>query len=160
MVIDNNDSRTFRPVAIITVEKAEINASGSFRISNQCWKNNLYVMRSEIINYPPAANNSLKRNSLLLIKLPWIEWSLWRIQNEILTLTRAYKCKLWTNKLLEASGVKLNSVLENVNDKEKLQTRKAVVSSPNGGEMAASQMRIKMSNSNNSQRITVPAMQK
>ena len=26
MVIDNNDSRTFRPVAIMTVGKAEINA--------------------------------------------------------------------------------------------------------------------------------------
>ena len=34
-VIDNNDSRTFRPVAIRIVGKAEINASGSFRISRQ-----------------------------------------------------------------------------------------------------------------------------
>ena len=33
MVIDNNDSRTFRPVAIMLGGKAEINASGSFRIS-------------------------------------------------------------------------------------------------------------------------------
>ena len=35
MVIDNNDSRTFGPVAITIVGKAEINASESFRISNQ-----------------------------------------------------------------------------------------------------------------------------
>ena len=138
------------------VGKAEINASGSFRISNQYWRNNLYGLRPEIINSPPAANNSLKRNSLLLIKLPWIEWSLWRIQNAILTSTRAYKCKLWTNKLYEASGIKLNSVLENVYDKHKLKTRKAVVTSPYGDEMAASQMRIKMSDSNNNQRITFP----
>ena len=33
MVIDNNDSRTFRPVAVMVVEKAENNPSGSFRIS-------------------------------------------------------------------------------------------------------------------------------
>ena len=142
------------------VRTAEINTSGSFLISNQYWRNNLYGLRSEIINSPPAANHSLERNSLLLIKLPWIEWSLWRIQNSIFALTRAYKCKLWTNKLLEASGIKLNSVLENVYDKQKLKTRKAVVSSPYGGEMAASQMRIKMSNSSNSQRITVRTMQK
>ena len=70
MVIDNNDSRTFKPVALMIGGKAEINASGSFRISNQ------YGLRSEIINSPPAANNSLKRNSLLLIKLIWTEWSL------------------------------------------------------------------------------------
>ena len=73
----------------------------------------------------------------------------------IFTLTRAYTCKLQTNKLLEASGIKLNSLLENVYGKQKLQTRKAVVSSPYGG-----QMRIKMSNSNNSQRITVLTMPK
>ena len=82
-------------------------------------------MRSEIINSPPAANNSLKRNSLLLIKLPWIEWSIWRIQNAIFILTRAYKCKLWTNKLLEASGIKLNSVLENVYDKQEAANEKS-----------------------------------
>ena len=35
MVIDSNDSRTFRPVAIMIVVKAEINASGSFWISKQ-----------------------------------------------------------------------------------------------------------------------------
>ena len=35
MVIDNNDSGTFWPVAIMIAGKAEINASGSFRISNQ-----------------------------------------------------------------------------------------------------------------------------
>ena len=35
MVINNNDSRTFRPVAVTIVEKPEINESGSFRISNQ-----------------------------------------------------------------------------------------------------------------------------
>ena len=116
MVIDNNDSRTFRPVAIMIVGKAEINASGSLRISNQYWGNKLHGLRSEIISSPPAANNSLKRHSLWLIKLPWIDWSLWRIQNTIFTLTRAYKCKLWTNKLLEASEIKLNFVLENVYD--------------------------------------------
>ena len=153
------DSRTFGPVAIMIVGKAKINASGSFLISNQYWRNKLYGLRSKIINSPPAANSSLKRNPLLLIKLPWIEWSLWRIQNAIFTLTRANKCKLWTNKLLGASGIKLNSVLENVYDKQKLQTRKAVVSC-SYDEMAASQMRIKMSNSNNIQRITVPTMQK
>ena len=36
------------------------------------------------------------------------------------------------------------------------QRKKAVVSSPFSGEIAASQIRIKMSNNNNSQRITVP----
>ena len=76
MVIDNNDSRTFRPVAITIVGKAEINASGSFRISRQYCGNNLYGLRSETINFPPAANNSLSRDPLLLIKLPWTEWSL------------------------------------------------------------------------------------
>ena len=84
------------------------------------WRNNLYGLRSEIIYSPPVANNW---NPLLLIKLPWIEWSLRIIQYVIFTLTRAYKCKLRTNKLLEASGIKLNSVLENVYDKPKLQTR-------------------------------------
>ena len=44
----------------------------------------LYGLRSEIINSLPASKNSLKRNPLLLIKLPWIQWSLWRIQNVIL----------------------------------------------------------------------------
>ena len=73
----------------------------------------------------------------------------------IFTLTRAYTCKLQTNKLLEASGIKQNSLLQNVYDKQKLQTKKAVVSSPCGG-----QMRNKMSNSNNSQRITVLTMPK
>ena len=53
-----------RPVAIMIVGKAEINVSGSFRISH------LYGLRSEIINSPPAANNSLKRNPLLSLKLP------------------------------------------------------------------------------------------
>ena len=36
MVIDSNDSRTFRPVAIMIVGKAEIIASGSFGITRQC----------------------------------------------------------------------------------------------------------------------------
>ena len=159
MVIDNNDSGTFRSVAIMIVGKAEINPSGS-RISRQYWGNNLYGLKSEIINSPPAANNNLKGNPLLLIKLPWIEWLLWRIQNTIFTLKRTCKCKLWTNKLLQTSEIKLKFVLDNVYDRPKLQTTKTVVSSPYGGEMAASQMRIKMSNSNNSQRITVPTMQK
>ena len=35
IVIDNNDSGTFRPVAIMIVAKAEINASGSFPISRR-----------------------------------------------------------------------------------------------------------------------------
>ena len=35
MVINKNDSRTFRPAAIMIVGKAEINASGSFWISRQ-----------------------------------------------------------------------------------------------------------------------------
>ena len=35
MVIDNYDSRTFRPVAIMIAGKAEISPSGSFRISHQ-----------------------------------------------------------------------------------------------------------------------------
>ena len=71
MVIDNYNPGTFRPVAIMIVGKAElINASGSFRISY------LYGLRFETINSPPAANNSLKKNPFLLIKLPWIEWSL------------------------------------------------------------------------------------
>ena len=160
MVINNNDSRTFRPVAIMIVGKAKINASESFRIGCQYRENNLYVLGSEIINSPPAVNNSLKRNSLLLIKLPWIEWSVWRIQNVIFTLTRACKCKLWTNKLLETSGIKLNFVLDDIYDKPKLQTTKTVVSSPYGSKMVASQTRIKMGNSNNSQRVTVPTMQK
>ena len=68
MVIDNNDSRTFRPVAIMVVGKEEINASGSYPISHQ-YCNTLYRSRSEIINSPSDANNSLKRNPLLLIDL-------------------------------------------------------------------------------------------
>ena len=76
MVTDNNNSRTFRTVAIMIVGKAEINASGSFRISNQHWRNNLSGLSSEIIKSLPAANNNLKRNVLLLFELPWIEWSL------------------------------------------------------------------------------------
>ena len=148
-------------IQAMAVGEAEISASGSFQISNQYWGNNLYGLRSEIINFLPAANNSLKRNPLLLIKLPWIEWSLWRIQNAIFTLTRASRCKLWTNKPLETSGIKLKFVSENVYDnKPKLQTTKTVVCSLCGGETAASQKRIKMSNSNNSQQITVPTMQK
>ena len=35
VVIHNNDSWTFRPVAVMVVRKAEISASGSFPISNQ-----------------------------------------------------------------------------------------------------------------------------
>ena len=50
--------------------------------------------------------------------------------------------------------------MENVHDKQKLQTRKAVVSSPYGGEMVAIHMKVKMRNSNNSQRITVKTMKK
>ena len=51
---------------------------------------------------------------------------------------------------------KLNFVLENVYDKPKLQTTNAVASSPHGSKMATSQMRIKISNSKNSQRIAFP----
>ena len=76
ILIDNNDSRLFRPVAIMIVGKIRINGSGSFRISRQYLGNNLYGLRSEIIDSPPATNNSLKRNPLFFIKLPWIEWSL------------------------------------------------------------------------------------
>ena len=61
-VIDNNDSGTFRPAAIMFVGKAEINTSGSFRFSRQYWGNSLYGLRFEIIHSPPATNNSLKRN--------------------------------------------------------------------------------------------------
>ena len=50
MVIANYDSWTFRPEAIMIVGKAEIIASGSFRISHQYWGNNLYRLRSIIIN--------------------------------------------------------------------------------------------------------------
>ena len=35
LVMNNNDSRMFRPVAIVIVGKAEINTSGSFQIGNQ-----------------------------------------------------------------------------------------------------------------------------
>ena len=68
--------------------------------------------------------------------------------------------KTMKNKLLQTSGIKLELVLENVYDKPKLQTVKTVVSFPYDGEMAASQMRVKMRNINNSQRIAVPTMQK
>ena len=61
-MIDDNDSGTSRPVAIMIVGKAEINVSGSFRISHQCRGDNLYGLKSEIINSPQATNNSLKRN--------------------------------------------------------------------------------------------------
>ena len=67
MLIDNNGCGMFRPAAIMIVGKAKINASGSFRISRQYWGKNLYGLRYEIINFPPAANNSLKRNLLLSI---------------------------------------------------------------------------------------------
>ena len=62
--------------------------------------------------------------------------------------------------LVKTSGIKLKLVLENVYDKLKLQTTKPIVSFPYGGEMAASQIRVKMSNNNNSQRIIVPTMQR
>ena len=58
---------------------------------------------------------------------------------------------------IETSWIKLNFVLENVNDKPKLQMAKRIFSSPYGSEMAASQMRIKM---RSSQQITVQKMQK
>ena len=52
----------------------------------------------------------------------------------IFRLRKACKCKLSTNERLETSGIKLNLVLEKVDDKPKLQTTKTVVSSPYGGE--------------------------
>ena len=65
------------------------------------------------------------------------------------------------NKLpLETSGIKLKFVLENVSDKPKLQTTKTVVSSLYGSKMTASQIRVKISNNDNSQRITVLTMRK
>ena len=66
MATDNYDPATLRPVAIMIVGKAEINASGSFRISHQYRGNNLYGLKSEIINSPPAANNSLQRNHVFI----------------------------------------------------------------------------------------------
>ena len=57
-----------------------------------------------------------------------------RTQNAIFTLTRDYKCELRTNKLLEASEIKLKLVLENACDKPKLQMTKTVVNSPYGGQ--------------------------
>ena len=50
--------------------------------------------------------------------------------------------------------------MENFYYKPKLQTTKAVVSFPYDSEMAASQMRVIKINNNNSQRNTVPRMQK
>ena len=47
--------------------------------------------------------------------------------------------QLWTNKILEASGVKLNSALENVYDKQKLQTRKAIIGSSYSGQPGGDQ---------------------
>ena len=35
MLIDNNDSKTFKPVAVMIVGKSKTNASGSFWISQQ-----------------------------------------------------------------------------------------------------------------------------
>ena len=52
----------------------------------------MYGLSSETISSPLAANNSQESNSLLLIKLPCIEWSLRRIQNAIFTLRRDSKC--------------------------------------------------------------------
>ena len=89
-------------------------------------------MRSDTVNSPPAANDSLERNPLLLILLPSIEWSLWRILNAIFTLTR--HCKVWANNLLETSGIKLKFVFENVYDKPRQETIETVVSFPSGGQ--------------------------
>ena len=100
-----------------------------------------------------------KEKSLLLIFLPWVEWSLRGIQMRYLSWTRAGQCKLWTNRLLDASWIQLKFVLENVYDKPKLQKKKTVFSCHYGGEMATSQLKIKMRNSN-SQRITVRTIQK
>ena len=91
-------------------------------------------MRSDTVNSPPAANDSLERNPLLLILLPSIEWSLWRILNAIFTLTRHCKCKVWANNLLETSGIKLKFVFENVYDKPRQETIQTVVSFPSGGQ--------------------------
>ena len=65
MLIYDND---FRPVAIMIVGKAKITASGSFWISHEYLGKNLGgLIQSEIINSPPAANNSLNRNPLFFI---------------------------------------------------------------------------------------------
>ena len=54
------------------VVKAETNASGSFRISRQFWGNNLYGMRSEITNSPPAANNS--QREIFVVDQTGLNW--------------------------------------------------------------------------------------
>ena len=131
----------FRPVAIIIVGKQKL------MHLDQYWGNNLYGLRSEIIYSLPADNSSLKRNALLSIKLPWFEWSLWRIQNALFTLTRAYKCKLWTTSFLRLLGSNWTlfwrMFMTNQSCKRQKQSSALLT--------ASSQMRIKMSNSKNSQ---------
>ena len=46
--------------------------------------------------------------------------------NAIFKLTRACKCKLWTNKLIELSGIKPKSVVEIIYDKLKQQMTTAL----------------------------------
>ena len=85
-----------------------------------------------------------------------------RIQNAVFTLTRDCNENYKQISFFRLLGLPLEFVSENVDDKPKLQMTKTAVRFSYAGEMAASQMRVKMSNSNNknNQRITVPTIQK
>ena len=83
--------------------------------------------------------------SLCSVHTPWM-----LEQNFLVSTSSSVNKRIWTNKFLETSGIKLRFVL--------LQTTKTVVSSLYCGKMSASQMRLNMSNNNNSQGITVPTM--
>ena len=69
MLVDNNNSQTFKPVASMIVGKSKLMHLGYFRTVDSIEEKNLYGLRSEIINSPPATINSLKKNHLFLICL-------------------------------------------------------------------------------------------
>ena len=62
MLIDTNNSRTFRPVAIMIVGKSKLMHLDHFGSVHGIEERTciIHVLRSEIINSLPAANTSLK----------------------------------------------------------------------------------------------------
>ena len=122
------------------VEKVEINASGSFRISRN------YQFSASCQQQPKMKSFVVDQTAL-----DWMV-TLKNSECDILHWQELLNVNYEETSFSETSGIKLSSVLENVYDKPKLKTTKIVVRSLYGGAMAAIQTRIKMSNSNNSQR--------
>ena len=144
MLIDNNNSRTFRPVTIMTVGKSKIDPSGSFRISRQYWGKNLNGLRSEFINSPPAANNSLSWSNCLGLTGHSEEFRMRHLRWEELVNVNYEQISFL--KLLGSNWKLFRMYMTNQSYKRQKQSSGSL----HGGEMAASQMRVKISNNNNS----------